>query len=115
MAGSLLHGPKFEQVWYTAGDGQRHYELLPRGGDIEVMSNSSWQEVVEYFESLGVPREMWPVCESNIDAPLTRILSQNEDLRRVFRDVTLGPVRPSWADFVFRTVAAGEFLFYCVE
>jgi hypothetical protein len=82
MAGTLFHGPRFEQIWYAGNDGVQHYELAPCGGDMEVVSQSSWWALVAHFESAGVPRDAWPVYDSNIDLPLCEILEQNVELRK---------------------------------
>ena len=115
MAGTLLHAPRFEQSWYTGNDGQRHYELSPGGEDSEVISVSSWRQVVDYFRSRGVPPDAWPAYETDIDLPLSDLISKNERLRRCLADIVPDEECPEWGHIVWRLVRSGELLCYCTE
>lgn len=115
MAGTLLHARAFEIDRYTGDDGNQHYELVPRDGDGDVMSNSSWRETVAYFESMGIPQQVWPTYGCNIDLPLSEIVSQNEALRERVNDVAPAAQHPPWAERLLHMVRSGEMLFYCME
>jgi len=114
VAGSLFHAPRFKKNWYTSSDGNTHYELVPLdGGDIETVSVSSWYELMDYFESVGVPQHVWPVYADSIDLSLDDILERNEELRKYTRGVVLTSTHPRWVDFVLRRTHSGEVVFFC--
>jgi hypothetical protein len=114
MAGSLFHAPRFEKNWYTSSDGNTHYELVPLdGGDIETISVSSWYELMDYFESVGVPRHVWPVYGDSIDLPFDDILKRNKEVREHTSGMVLTSTCPEWVDFVLCRIHSGEVVFFC--
>jgi hypothetical protein len=115
MSGAFIHAPRFEHVWYTGDDGRRHYELMPVGGHTEVISHSSWKDLLEYFAARGVARDMWPTYETDIDIPLSEVVAQNERLRELVHKSSLGAECPTWTELVINVICSGEIFFYCSQ
>lgn len=115
MPGSLIHAPRLEEVWFTSNDGCRHSELVPRGGDVEVISVTLWDAIVQHFESVGVPRSCWPVYQANIDIRFSDVVAKNEKLRDVVRTTGLAEAPPVWPALVLMFIRSGQLILFCAE
>src|SRR4051812_30212310 len=117
MAGALVHAPRFEQKWYTGRDGLRHHELVAVGGNIEIVRWSSWYALLDYFETLGVPRDAWPTYESSIDLPLSDVSEKDENLRPLVATVVPDDrcPDPELMALVLDVVRSGEIFYYVIE
>jgi hypothetical protein len=92
MAGSLHHGRRFERRPYVGHDGLEHWEVAPIEGDVDVVSRSSWGELIRHCAQFGVPENVWPTldCECAIDVPLDGVYA----MQAAFRDA-LGRLTPA--------------------
>jgi hypothetical protein len=115
MSGAFFHAPAFAQEWYVGADGARHSELVPTGGNVEIISYVSWDHVVGYFESLGVPRAAWPVYEDAIDLLPSQLEARDRQLREHMRHVRLSADCPGWVRLILDVVHSGEVFFYCIQ
>jgi hypothetical protein len=113
VAGTLLHSRQFSQIWYVGADGLRHYELdvVPDAQDI--VSVSSWKAAIDYFSALGVPEDLWPSYEGEIDLPLEEIHELSDELRKVISRIELSDGVPRAAQIVIAALRANEDIVYC--
>jgi hypothetical protein len=115
MGGSLFHSKALREERYTGQDGKAHYELIPLNGDSVSISQSSWKEVVEFYEARGVPRSAWPVYDANIDVPTDDLARKVAQLRLLVAQLDINSVTaPYWAAFVHEKLSSGEIVFYTV-
>jgi hypothetical protein len=82
---------------------------------VEFVSQSSWWALVAHFESAGVPRDVWPIYDRNIDLPLDEILEENGELRKQISGLVVSDDGSPWVRLVLRLIRSEEVLFYCVE
>ncbi|MDC3954045.1 hypothetical protein [Polyangium jinanense] len=115
MPGSLHHARQLGRLPYRGNDQQEHWEVDIIDGDMDVVSYSSWHELVEYCARLGVPVEVWPgFTREGIDVSLDRVDRMQGDLREALRRLTLAEV--SGHVLLARIVgylARGEKVFFC--
>ncbi|MDI3282260.1 hypothetical protein [Polyangium sp. 15x6] len=118
MPGSLYHARQFGRLPYRGNDQREHWEVDIIDGDMDVVSYSSWQELVEYSARLGVPVEVWPDFTDGhgegIDVPLDRVDRMQGDLREALRRLT--PAEVAGHALLARIVgylARGEKVFFC--
>jgi hypothetical protein len=104
MPGSLYHARRFEKRPYIGGDGLRHWEIEPIDGDADVVSHSSWGELVRHCAQFGVPEDIWPILdrECAIDVLLDDIESMQPPFRAALR--LLSPAQISSHDLLSRIV-----------
>lgn len=113
MAGSLLHGRSFEKVDYIGNDGRPHYEVAPVDGDVEIVSISSWVELLDYCERMGIERTVWPGYEHEFDVPLEEVRKKNDRIREPLLQLTPEEISElRWLERIVSYVRRGELFFF---
>ena len=81
---------------------------------MDVMSVSSWREVLRLFRDLGVRSEEWPEYEEDVDLPVEQILLRSEHLADQLRTLMLpGSDEYYWARRICTYVRMGEVFYFC--
>lgn len=92
MPASILYGLDFETVTDCNG---AVVDVVPTNGDYEFVGLVHLQEAVQACESLGVPKEEWPIF--NVEVPANVPLSQAVKKSRRIRQL----LQALWDDDVF--------------
>ena len=94
MSGSLFHARRFSRRPYIGADGGEHWEVELIDGDADVVSHSSWLELIGYCAALGVPEDLWPTFEREcaIDVPLDQVEAKQALFREALRKLSLAHV-----------------------
>ena len=98
---------------YIGNDGQEHHEVC---GEAEVVSWSSWTELKQFGQSVGIPTEAWPEfldCDSAIDVDVD-LATQRSDLFKSYctkipQDISY----PYWFKKILLFLDRGETVFFC--
>lgn len=116
MAGTLFHARTFGKDEYTGNDGEIHYEVIPVEGGRDIVSISSWRELVGYCEQLGINEECWPAFPDAFDVPLDIVESKCIELRGKLCRLTdaKGAALP-WLKSIVSYLENGEQVFYAEE
>ena len=116
MAGTLFHAPTFEKIEYVGNDGNNHYEVIPVRGGSDVVSISSWNEIVGHCVRLGIPPDCWPTFPDAYDIPL-QLVQEKSFLLRAKLDRALDAELASlpWLNTVVTYLRNGEQIFYAEE
>lgn len=115
MPGSLYHARRFEKRAYLGNDGLEHWEVEAIGGGVEVVSHSSWRELIRHCARFGVPENVWPTLDGEcaIDVSLDEVDAMQAPLRAAL--CKLSPTQVSSHALLSRIVSyldRGEIIFF---
>ncbi|WP_442483454.1 hypothetical protein [Aeoliella sp. SH292] len=117
MGGSLVHSRSFRVQHYTGRDGLPHYEVFPAEGDYDLISYSTWKDLMAYGESLGVPVEVWPGFTdygNAIDVPLEEVAAMQSRLREVLGGLSAEAIGGNQLlSRICNYLRKGEQVFFC--
>jgi hypothetical protein len=116
MAGSLYYGRDFEKVHYIGNDGLPHYEVTSIDGGIDVVSISSWVEILDYCERKGIPRSAWPEYEDGFDIPVVEVIEKGARLTELIERLPASEVAQLyWLERIASYLNNGNVIFFARE